>query len=71
MKKLSLFKTLCDNLNRVLQIQSSLITFFFSKLIDIPLSYLPTPPLGQDMIQGHFFYAELNMFEFRVFHLLD
>ena len=30
-------------------------------------SYLPTPPLGQDMTQGQFF----NRFEFRVFLLLD
>ena len=32
----------------------------------------PTPPLGQDMTQGQFFfYAEFIRFEFRVFLLLD
>ena len=30
----------------------------------------PAPPLGQDMTQGHFF-AEFNMFEFKVFILQD
>ena len=36
-------------------------------LLNTALSYLPTPPLGQDMTQGHFFKAEFNRFEFRVF----
>ena len=31
----------------------------------------PIPPLRQDMTQGHFFKAEFNRFEFRVFLLLD
>ena len=34
-------------------------------------TYLPTPPLGQDMTQGQFFKAEFNRFEFKVFLLLD
>ena len=34
------------------------------------LSYLPTPALGQDMTEGHF-YAEFNRCEVRVVLLLD
>ena len=35
--------------------------------------YLPTPPLGQDMTQGQFFFFKRSLtgFEFRVFLLLD
>ena len=36
----------------------------------LKLSYLPTPPLGQDMTQGQFL-EEFNRFEFRGFLLLD
>ena len=41
------------------------------KMLPTNYSYLPTPPLGQDMTQGQFFKAEFNRFEFRVFLLLD
>ena len=44
-------------------------TWFIHSFIFI-YSYLPTPPLGQDMTQGQFL-AEFNRFEFRVFLLLD
>ena len=38
--------------------------------INIYISYLPTPPLEQDMTQGQFL-SGVYRFEFRVFFLLD
>ena len=49
-----------------------MLTFIWFQLTNYKqLSYLPTPPLGQDMTQGQFFKAEFNRFEFSVFILLD
>ena len=44
----------------LIAIYSNWIRFVFTSFLSLIISYLPTPPLGQDMTQGQFFKRSLT-----------